>query len=113
MAVMLSLRIDLPLERASMIRFLDATRGLLERIRVEDGYIDCQLFDNVEGKDRLCLLQQWRDAGDLAHHVRGENFRRLLVTMDMLNDVPEVSLSSSTSRATPQTIDELIAAIGA
>ncbi len=96
-----------------MISFLDATRGLLERIRVEDGCIDCQLFDNVEGEDRLCLLQQWRDELDLARHVRGQNFRRLLVTMDMLNGAPKVILTSSSSRTIPQTIDELVAAISA
>lgn len=105
------MRIDLPLERASILRFLDATRGLLERIRAEEGCVDCQLFESVEEKDRLCLLQQWRDEGDLARHVRGQNFRRLLVTMDMLNGAPKVSLTSSSSSDTPQTIDQLVTAI--
>jgi quinol monooxygenase YgiN len=68
---------------------LEAMRGMLEPARVERGCLNYRLYEDVDNRNALILLEEWETQEDLERHISKNNQRRLLALMDLLSEQPE------------------------
>ena len=68
--------------------------SLIESIRTEQGCRRCDLWQNVEDENRLCLLEEWASQADLKKHMKSRSFRVLRGAMSLLKERHEISFST-------------------
>jgi quinol monooxygenase YgiN len=69
---------------------LDVLRSLLNPTRVEPGCLDCRLFEDVTTEGVLTLVEDWATPTDFERHLRSENYRLLLMAIELSAVPPEV-----------------------
>jgi quinol monooxygenase YgiN len=104
---MVSVKMKLPVETKSKGRFLEAVRSVIEPIRVEEGCHQYGVYEDIENRDSVLLVQEWSDGDSLSRHIQGDRFRTLLIAMDMLSGPPEVLVIDVQDSRALRTIEEL------
>jgi quinol monooxygenase YgiN len=94
-------------------RQLNEVMGILapmvQRIRTEEGCVDCQLHKDVLEENVVILEETWASEADLERHIRSQDYRQLLLIMELAKARPEVrfdTVSRSTGFETIQKIRE-------
>jgi quinol monooxygenase YgiN len=63
---------------------------LAERTRVESGCIICRIYQDTQVKYSIMLEERWKDEEDLNRHLRSDEYRNVLLVMDMAVEQPEI-----------------------
>jgi quinol monooxygenase YgiN len=63
---------------------------MAERIRLDPACLGCRVYQDVQEECVLMLEQVWRDEGDLERHLRSNEYRDVLLLMEMALAPPEV-----------------------
>ena len=75
-------------------RQLMEVMGLLapmaQRTRTERGCLDCQLHRDLLEDNVLVLEERWATEADLERHVRSQDYRQLLLIMELAKTPPDV-----------------------
>jgi quinol monooxygenase YgiN len=87
---------------------LEAIRGMLEPARVERGCLSYRLYEDVENRNALVLLEEWASQENLESHLRTDNQRQLLALMDLLSEKPELQFNTVSHRAGMDYIEEVL-----
>jgi len=53
-----------------------------------------RLYQDYEDTNTFVVLEQWATQQDLERFVRSDNYRQLLVAMDLLAEPPEVKINA-------------------
>jgi quinol monooxygenase YgiN len=69
---------------------LQALRSLLSPTRVEPGCERCRLFEDVEELGAFTLVEEWTTPADFERRLRSEEYRRLLLLMELSVTPPVV-----------------------
>jgi quinol monooxygenase YgiN len=88
---MIKMKMELMVMRNREVQFLEAARSVLNQIRIEKGCLECRLSIDAANKHKITLVQHWRNEAAFAKHIRGRNFRVLLVSMDLLKEPPRIT----------------------
>ena len=104
---MLVLKMRFTVSAKKRDEFSETVGGLLERIRVEEGCMECRLRVDVEDARDLTLVEGWRDEEAFARHIRGKSFRTLLVAMDLLEGPPDIRIIRPTGQRMIDSVKEL------
>jgi len=73
---------------------LETMRGMLEYVRVERGCLSYRLYEDVEDRNTIVLVEEWETQNDLERHIRTDNQRRILTLMDLLSEQPELQYNT-------------------
>jgi quinol monooxygenase YgiN len=73
-------------------------RGLLEQARVRGGCLACGVYQDLEDPAVLALVQEWASWDDLERYLRSEDYRKLLVVMEVSTHRPEVWFDTIATR---------------
>ena len=73
--------------------FIETMRGMLEPTRVERGCLSYHLYEDVENKNALVLLEEWATQEDLEKHISKDK-QWLLALMDLLSEQPELRFNT-------------------
>ena len=73
---------------------LETMRGMLEPVRVEKGCLSYRLYEDVEDRNTIVLVEEWETQNDLVRHIRTDNQRRILTLMDLLSEQPELQYNT-------------------
>ncbi len=65
-------------------------RPLVESTKIVPGCVDCDLYRDVLEDTVLVFEDRWDDEEGLRRHLRSEEYRNLLLVMEMAKEVPEV-----------------------
>jgi len=65
--------------------------SLIESIRTEQGCKRCDLWQNIEDENRLCLIEEWSSQADLKKHMKSRSFRVLRGAMSLLKEQHEIT----------------------
>ena len=76
--------------------------------RDEKGCLSVCLYRDTADENSFVLLEEWESRDDLERHIRGENFGKLLLMMDTLSEVPEVSFCRICRKAGLKAIEEIL-----
>jgi quinol monooxygenase YgiN len=91
---------------------LETMRGMIESVRVEKGCLSCRLFEDVEDRNALVLVEEWATQQDIESHIRTDNQRRLLALMDLLSEQPEYRFITVSHTAGMDLIENVLQADG-
>ena len=83
-----SLRMELP--PAKMAEALGILTPMAERIKVDPGCLGCHLYMDMLEKNVLMFEQLWRSEEDLTRHLQSNEYRIVLLVMEMALVQPEV-----------------------
>lgn len=87
---------------------LEVIRMILGPSRAENGCLSARIYQDILDEDSFVLLEEWESRIDLDKHIRGDNFRKLLLMMDSLSGVPEVSFHLGDRPEGLQAIEEIL-----
>lgn len=87
---------------------LEVIRMILGPIRVENGCLSARIYQDILDENTFVLLEEWESQADVGRHIRGDNFRKLLLMMDTLSGVPEVSFHPGDRPEGLQAIEEIL-----
>ena len=69
---------------------LNILSSLAERSRFEPGCISCRVYQDVEAEPVFMLEQLWMSREDMERHMRSEEFRNVLLVVEMSLEPPEI-----------------------
>ncbi len=73
---------------------LQTIQTLLAPIRREPGCISCYCYVDAEAEHIIIFRQEWNTNGDLASHLKSDNFSVLLGAMQLLSVEPEIRFNT-------------------
>ena len=78
---------------------LEILTSIAERARFEPGCISYRLYQGVEVENLIMLEEFWRNEEDLERHLQSEDYRKVLLVVEMAVEPPEIrfdAISQST-----------------
>lgn len=86
--ILSTVRIVLPARQ--LIEVMGLLAPMAQRTRTERGCLDCQLHRDLLEENVLVLEEKWATKVDLERHIRSEDYRQLLLIMELAKTAPEV-----------------------
>ena len=80
--ILVSLRLRVAADRHADV--LQALRGQVGPIRVEEGCASCTLAHDLLGEDMFLFVEEWETRADLDRHLRTEGFKVILAALDLV-----------------------------
>ncbi len=73
---------------------LNILRSVAQRSKTETGAIGCSVYQDTENDHIIIYEELWRSEDDLRHHLRREEYRKVLLVMEMSCKPPEISFNT-------------------
>lgn len=67
-----------------------ALSALIGPISVEPGCIGCTLYTEAGRPNKFCFETRWKSEADLVKHIRSEQYRDLLILIELAKKAPIV-----------------------
>ena len=81
-------------------------RSMAERTRVESGCISCRIYRDVQEQRTLMIEEIWKDEEDLNRHLRSNEYRNVLLVMEMAEKQPEIRFETISRVTGIETIEK-------
>ena len=85
---------------------LQILRSIIERTKAEAGCISCSVYLDTENEHRIVYQEKWRSDEDLQCHLRSDDYRKVLLVMEMAITQPEIRFDTITGSSGVETIEE-------
>jgi quinol monooxygenase YgiN len=72
------------------LNVLKTIHSMIGPTSAKSGCIDCGFYSKTQNDDELILLEKWESQADLENYIRSEEFRKVLLAIDMANEPPEI-----------------------
>ena len=82
--------------RALVVRTLATQLGPL---RVQPGCLRCDLYQDVENRDTITLVEEWESQAELDLRLHSEEYRAVLATIELAQEQPVIHFDTVTRRA--------------
>jgi quinol monooxygenase YgiN len=77
-----------------------------ERARVEEGCISNRVYRDVEVEPAILVEQLWKSGEDLERYLGSEEFRKVLLVVEMAVEPPEIRFDSISHSTGFETIEK-------
>jgi len=102
--VLATIRVTIPAKKfGEALRIL---RSMTEQCRVQPGCVSCRVYRNGQEDNVLLFEQLWSNEADLERHLRSDEYRRVLLVLEMANKQPEIRFDTILSSAGIETIEK-------
>lgn len=81
-------------------------KSIVERSRVQSGCLSCRIYRNGDDENTLMLQQLWNDEESLMRHLRSDEYRQLLLVLEMAITQPEIRFDTISSSTGIETIEK-------
>jgi len=85
---------------------LDILSSVAERSGFEEGCTNSRVYQEVGSEPVFMVDQLWASAEDLEHHLRSEEFRRVLLVLEMSLEPPEIRFEEVSCSTGVETIEK-------
>jgi quinol monooxygenase YgiN len=99
-----TIRMSIPPKRRGEV--LEILSSFAERSRFEPGCISCRVYQDVEAEPSLMLDQLWESAEDMELYLRSEEFRTVLLVVEMSLEPPEIRFEEVSRSSGVETIEK-------
>ncbi len=82
-------------------------RSMAERTRVEYGCIACRIFRDVEEENSIMLEEIWKNEENLNRHLRSNEYRNVLLAMEMAVKQPEIRFETVSHSTGVETMEKV------
>jgi quinol monooxygenase YgiN len=76
-----------PKSRAEVVRTLTAQLG---PTRVQPGCHRCDLYQDIENRETITLVEEWESQADLDLRLRSEDYRSVLAVIELAQEQPVI-----------------------
>ena len=84
-----------PKSRAEVVRTLTAQLGPL---RVQPGCHRCDLYQDIENREAITLVEEWESQAELDLRLRSEEYRTVLATIELAQEQPVIHFDTVARR---------------
>ena len=81
-------------------------RSVVEQCRDDPGCLSCHIYEDLQEKNVLMLEEVWRSEEDLNLHLRSDEYRNLLLVLEMALKQPEIRFDTISSSTGIETIEK-------
>ena len=81
-------------------------KSITEKCMDEPGCLSCHIYGDLQEKNVFMLKEVWRSEEDLDLHLRSDEYRHVLLVMEMALKHPEVRFDTVTSSRGIETIEK-------
>jgi quinol monooxygenase YgiN len=81
-------------------------RSVVERIRVTKGCLKCSVYQEVGNESLVVFEETWRCDTDLQHHLRSEDYQKVLMVIEMARTSPEIRFNTISDLGGVEIIEE-------
>jgi quinol monooxygenase YgiN len=99
-----NIRMSILPQRSSEV--LKILRSVVELCRDEPGCLSCHLYGDLQEKNVLMLEEVWNSEEELNLHLRSDEYRNLLLVLEMALKQPEIRFNTISSSAGLETIEK-------
>jgi quinol monooxygenase YgiN len=92
-----------PQKHAEALKIISS---VAEQCRAVPGCLSCHIYGDLREKDVLMLTEVWRAEEDLNLHLRSEEYRNLLLVLEMSLKQPEIRFDAISSSTGIETIEK-------
>lgn len=102
--ILTTIRMTIPTrKRAEAVKIL---RSMAEQWRNEPGCLGCNICQDLEEKNVLILNEIWRSEEELDLHLRSDEYRNLLLVLEMASKQPEIRFDTISASTGIETIEK-------
>jgi quinol monooxygenase YgiN len=92
-----------PNKRAEMLKILST---LAEHCRDHLGCIRCHIYGDLEEPNVVMIEEAWKSDKDLVVHIRSDEYRNLLLVLEMASMQPEIQFNKIANSTGIETIEK-------
>jgi quinol monooxygenase YgiN len=81
-------------------------RSMAERTRVESGCISCRVYRDAQEERSLMIEEIWKNEEDLNRHIRSDDYRNVLLVVEMAVETPEIRFETVSGVTGMETIEK-------
>lgn len=81
-------------------------RTMAERARMISGCIACRTYRDAHEINKLMFEAIWENEEDMNHHLRSDDFRNVLLAIEMAVEMPEIRFSTVSRVTGMETIEK-------
>jgi quinol monooxygenase YgiN len=85
---------------------LGILKSLVAECTVQPGCLNCRIYRNVQSNNVLMFQQLWNDEANLQRHLRSDEYRQLLLVLEMATKQPEIRFDTILSSTGIETIEK-------
>lgn len=87
---MIHATVKMRISRQKVREALEILTPVAERTRVQPGCVSCRVYHDTQ-EERLILFEEmWSTQQDLDSHLRSEEYRNVLLVIEMADEKPEI-----------------------
>jgi quinol monooxygenase YgiN len=102
--ILATIRMTIPTQKSS--EALKILRSVAEHCRDEPGCLGSHIYRDLQEKNVLLLEERWRAEEDLVAHLRSEEYRSLLLVLEMAGKHPEIRFDTIEGSTGLETIEK-------
>ena len=99
-----TIRMTIPPQKSGEV--LKILKSVVELCRDGPGCLSCHLYGDLQEKNVLMLEEVWRSDEDLNLHLRSDEYRNLLLVLEMALKQPEIRFNTISSSTGIETIEK-------
>jgi quinol monooxygenase YgiN len=95
--ILANIRMKIPRQKRG--EALKILKSIVEGNRILPGCLRCRIYEDIQEDDVIMYEEMWRSEEELENHLRSDEYRKVLLVMEMALYRPEIgfnTLSSST-----------------
>jgi quinol monooxygenase YgiN len=81
-------------------------KSFSEQCRDEPGCISCHIYEDLQEKNVFMLKEVWRSEEDLHLHLRSDEYRNLLLILELALERPEIRFDKISGSTGIETIEK-------
>jgi quinol monooxygenase YgiN len=81
-------------------------KSITEQCLDEPGCLSCHIYGDLQAKNVFMLKEVWRSEEDLNLHLRSDEYRNLLLILEMALEQPEIRFDTISSSTGIETIEK-------
>ena len=86
---------------------LEILLSIKEPVMAELGCLDCCLYQENCEEQSILYVEHWRSMADFEHHIKGNNYSKILEVMELSSRRPEVSFHTTSKTWSLELVERL------
>ena len=95
--ILATLRMVMPAQRRSEV--LKTLKSMSWETRIQPGCLSSRLYHDVDEESAFMVEEVWSNQDQLDRYLRSEEYRRMLLVMEMAGEPPEIKFQTISSQA--------------
>ena len=99
-----TIRMTIPPKKSGEV--LKILRSMVEQCGMQPGCLSCHIYGDLQQKNVYMFEEVWRSEEDLRHHLRSDEYRNLLLVLELALKQPEIKFNTISSSTGIETIEK-------